>query len=179
MNRLDVFVRNGHPRRAAARRFRGADGAGVVEALGEGVTGPAPGDRVLIQPGLYCGAASSAAPGEQSLCVTFRILGEHVPGTFAELVVVPGRERLRDARRALRSSRRRRFRSPYQTAWRILVGRAPRSGPGKRSSSTASAAASPERSRSRSRGSAGRARDRHDVVGARSARRARETGADA
>src|ERR1700731_218978 len=87
---LDIFVRNGIPH-VPLPQIPGADGAGVIDAVGPGVTGRAPGDRVLIQPGLYCGDCEFCRGGEQSLCVTYGILGEHVPGTFAEFVVVPAR----------------------------------------------------------------------------------------
>ena len=54
LNHLDVWVRRGLPS-VPKPRILGADGAGVVEALGEGVDGFAPGDRVVINPGLEHG----------------------------------------------------------------------------------------------------------------------------
>jgi NADPH:quinone reductase-like Zn-dependent oxidoreductase len=68
----------------------GADGAGVVEAVGEGVPrGIHPGDRVLINPALSCGSCERCRAGEQSECMDFRMLGEHEAGTVAEVVKVP------------------------------------------------------------------------------------------
>src|SRR5207248_5231973 len=49
MNHLDVWVRKGLPS-VPKPRILGADGAGVVEEVGEGVTGFSPGDRVVINP---------------------------------------------------------------------------------------------------------------------------------
>ncbi len=70
----------------------GADGAGEIVAVGEDVpTGLRPGARVMINGGLSCGGCEFCRAGEQSLCVSFRILGEHDPGTFAELIAVPAR----------------------------------------------------------------------------------------
>ena len=90
LNGLDVFVRNGIPGVPVTfPHVPGADGTGVVEALGAGVKGPAPGTRVVLQPGLSCGTCEFCLAGERSLCVTFRILGEHLPGTFAEKIAVP------------------------------------------------------------------------------------------
>ncbi|HEX2295373.1 MAG TPA: alcohol dehydrogenase catalytic domain-containing protein [Actinomycetota bacterium] len=68
----------------------GADGAGVVAAVGDSVPpGIHPGDRVLINPALSCGTCERCRSGEQSECSAFRMLGEHEPGTVAELVRVP------------------------------------------------------------------------------------------
>jgi NADPH:quinone reductase-like Zn-dependent oxidoreductase len=121
LNRLDVFVRNGIPD-VPLPQIPGADGSGVVDAIGAGVENLSPGDRVLLQPGLSCGACEFCLAGEQSLCVRFRILGEHVAGTFAEQVVVPGRnvfpipERLSFEQAAA-------FPLVYQTAWRMIITR--------------------------------------------------------
>jgi NADPH:quinone reductase-like Zn-dependent oxidoreductase len=74
LNHLDLWVRQGRPS-VPKPRILGADGAGVVEALGDGVGGFAPGDRVVINPGLAHGSRIT-------------VLGEHTDGTHAELVAV-------------------------------------------------------------------------------------------
>lgn len=122
LNRLDIFVRNGIPH-VPLPQIPGADGSGVVDSVGPGVDGFSPGDRVLIQPGLFCGVCEFCRAGEQSLCVEFRILGEHVPGTFAELVVVPARN-LFPIPAGLTFEEAAAFPLVYQTAWRMIVGRA-------------------------------------------------------
>jgi NADPH:quinone reductase-like Zn-dependent oxidoreductase len=76
LNHLDVWIRKGLPS-VPKPRILGADGAGVVEALGDGVTGFAPGDRVVINPGV------EAADG------SIHVIGEHGDGTNAELVAIP------------------------------------------------------------------------------------------
>jgi zinc-binding alcohol dehydrogenase/oxidoreductase len=73
LNHLDLWIRQGLPS-VPKPRILGADGAGVVAALGEGADTFLEGDRVVLNPGLDDGA---------------RILGEHMDGTHAELVVVP------------------------------------------------------------------------------------------
>jgi len=121
MNRLDLFVRDGIPG-VPLPQVPGADGAGVVEAAGAGVSGLTPGDRVLIQPGLFCGVCEFCRSGEQSLCVKFRIVGEHGPGTFAEKAVVPG-VNLFPIPAGFSFEEAAAFPLAYQTAWRMIVGR--------------------------------------------------------
>jgi NADPH:quinone reductase-like Zn-dependent oxidoreductase len=92
LNHLDLFVAGGMPGSGGGLRFPhvvGADGAGVVESVGSGVTAVRPGDRVLLNPGISDYTCEFCLAGEHSLCLTYRLLGEHLPGTMAELVTVP------------------------------------------------------------------------------------------
>jgi NADPH2:quinone reductase len=124
LNGLDIFVRNGIPGVPVTfPHVPGADGTGVVEALGEGVKGPAPGTRVVLQPGLSCGTCEFCLAGEGSLCVSFRILGEHLAGTFAEKVAVP-RANVYPAPGRLSPEKAAAFPLVGLTAWRMLVTRA-------------------------------------------------------
>lgn len=92
LNRLDLFVVSGLPGvKYAFPHIMAGDAAGVIEAVGPGVKTWAPGDRVMINPGLSCYQCESCLAGEHSLCETYRLLGEHVPGTAAEYIVVPAR----------------------------------------------------------------------------------------
>src|ERR671938_95361 len=75
LNHLDVWVRKGLPS-VPKPRILGADGAGVVEAVGEDVDGFATGDRVVINPGLEHDGRIS-------------VVGEHFDGTHAELIALP------------------------------------------------------------------------------------------
>jgi NADPH:quinone reductase-like Zn-dependent oxidoreductase len=67
----------------------GADGAGRIESVGSEVRGFKKGDQVVVNPGLSCRECELCRRGEQSICTTFKLLGEHVPGTFAERIKVP------------------------------------------------------------------------------------------
>jgi NADPH:quinone reductase-like Zn-dependent oxidoreductase len=89
LNHLDLFVVSGLPHPYAFPHTVGADGAGVVDGVGADVRAVRPGDRVMINPGIADGTCEFCRAGEQSLCVSYRMLGEHVPGTLAEYVVVP------------------------------------------------------------------------------------------
>lgn len=90
LNHLDLFVVRGLP--GVEHRFPhvlGADGAGTITAVGENVTQARPGDAVLFNPGISCYACEYCARGEHGLCVRYRLLGEHLPGTLAEFLNVP------------------------------------------------------------------------------------------
>jgi len=90
LNHLDLWVLGGLPALKTPLPFwTGCDIVGDVAALGPGVTSPAPGTRVAVNPSLSCGVCEWCVKGEDSMCVSFRILGEHVVGGLAEYVVAP------------------------------------------------------------------------------------------
>ncbi|MES2177586.1 MAG: zinc-binding dehydrogenase [Gemmatimonadota bacterium] len=90
LNHLDLFLIGGLPGVTITPPWiLGADGVGIVESIGQSVTRVAVGDLVLINPGLSDRTCEYCRAGEQPLCPRFGILGEHFPGTMAELVVVP------------------------------------------------------------------------------------------
>jgi zinc-binding alcohol dehydrogenase/oxidoreductase len=67
----------------------GTDGAGRVAAVGPGVAGWQAGDEVLFYPLLFCGECTHCLAGRQTLCESYKVLGWHANGTFAEYVVLP------------------------------------------------------------------------------------------
>lgn len=69
----------------------GHEAAGVVVALGGSVERPRPGSRVAIFPIRACGRCVACRRGEMQLCADRRVLGVHVPGAYAEYLVVPAR----------------------------------------------------------------------------------------
>lgn len=91
LNRLDLWVREGwkglqlHMPHVVC-----ADGAGVVESVGSGVTNVAPGDRVGINPGVI-NADCLNLTGNEADCLNIAIMGEHAPGVAAEYVNLPAR----------------------------------------------------------------------------------------
>jgi NADPH:quinone reductase-like Zn-dependent oxidoreductase len=92
MNRLDIWVRNGWPGiKLEYPHIMGADGAGVVSAIGDGVTQFNIGDRIVINSNLSDGTCEFCVAGQDNLCVKWALLGETVRGTYAEYVVVPDR----------------------------------------------------------------------------------------
>jgi NADPH:quinone reductase-like Zn-dependent oxidoreductase len=90
LNRLDLFVREGWPGlKLEYPHIPGADGAGEVSALGEGVTDFKLGDRVVINANLSCGRCSFCLAGQDNMCREWHLLGETIRGTYAEYVTVP------------------------------------------------------------------------------------------
>jgi NADPH:quinone reductase-like Zn-dependent oxidoreductase len=91
LNHLDLFVREGIPALKTPLPFwTGCDIAGDVAEVGSGVAHVKAGERVCVNPNLTCGRCEFCMQGEDSLCVRYGILGEHVPGGLAEYVKVRG-----------------------------------------------------------------------------------------
>jgi NADPH:quinone reductase-like Zn-dependent oxidoreductase len=124
LNHLDLFVLGGLPGVKLAPPFiLGSDACGIVDVVGENVRNVAVGDYVILNPGTSCGVCEYCLDGEQPLCPRYQILGEHVNGTMAEYVVVPGKnaaaipERVSPEQAAA-------FPLATLTAWRMIVTRA-------------------------------------------------------
>jgi zinc-binding alcohol dehydrogenase/oxidoreductase len=91
LNHLDLWVSRGLPAPHHFPHIAGADGAGVVDGIGEGVDWMTTGDEVTINPSISCGRCAACIAGDIVYCRSFGILGEHHSGTLAEQVVVPAR----------------------------------------------------------------------------------------
>ncbi len=89
LNHLDLWVARGLPRPPSLPHVAGADGAGVVDAVGAGVKSVTEGDEVVIDPSTSCSTCEACLNGDIPFCETFRIVGEHRWGTHADHVVVP------------------------------------------------------------------------------------------
>jgi len=90
LNHIDLFVLGGLPNvQLVPPWIVASDASGIVEAVGEDVTSVRIGDLVAINPGLSDRTCTYCQEGEHPLCLKFRILGENLPGTAAELLVLP------------------------------------------------------------------------------------------
>jgi NADPH:quinone reductase-like Zn-dependent oxidoreductase len=110
LNHLDVWIRKGLPS-VPKPRILGADGAGVVESLGDGVTGFEPGERVVLNPGIEAGGGR------------IHVIGEHGDGTNAELIAVPATN-VHPIPDGLSYEEAAAFPLVFETAYRMLVTRA-------------------------------------------------------
>ncbi len=89
LNHIDLWARRGLPHfRYEFPHRLGADIAGEVEALGPGAIGKV-GDKILVNPGLSCGACERCLLGQDVFCRSYRILGENTQGGYSRHVVVP------------------------------------------------------------------------------------------
>jgi len=92
LNRMDLWTRAGWPGlKLEYPHIPGADGAGEIVAVGQGVTRWKAGDRVVINSNLGCGECDFCLAGQDNLCRNWHLLGETVRGTYAEYVAVPAR----------------------------------------------------------------------------------------
>ena len=124
LNRLDLWMTAGLPNvKPVFPHVVGSDGAGEVEAVGPAAGPWRPGDRVMINPGIACGHCVACDEGDDVLCANYAILGEHLPGTAAEQVVVPAAN-LGLVPDGMSWSEAAAFPLATLTAWRMLTARA-------------------------------------------------------
>jgi zinc-binding alcohol dehydrogenase/oxidoreductase len=112
LNRRDYWIRIG--RKAALPAVLGSDGAGIVSAVGGGVTGLREGDEVVINPSLDWGDSEEASGPD------FRILGVPDQGTYAERIVVAAHQ-VRPRPQRLSWVESAALPLAGLTAWRVLV----------------------------------------------------------
>ncbi len=123
LNYLDVWTRRGLPGiDLEMPHIPGSDGAGVVQTVGDGVSRFEPGDRVAVSAGVSCGECEFCRHGEESMCVSFHIIGEHVRGVHSELAAVPA-DNLVPVPEGVDWEVAAAAPLVFQTAWRMLLDR--------------------------------------------------------
>lgn len=122
VNRVDLYMRDdGAGITHDLPQIMGVDGVGEVVSAPEG-SGFAPGDRVALYPMAFCGTCPHCLAGDQPLCRSARILGEHRDGTLAEHVALPARSLLH-APPGADPAQTAALGVAYLTAWRMVFGK--------------------------------------------------------
>jgi len=123
LNHLDVWTRRGLPGLDLSMpHVPGSDGAGVVDAVGDGVSRFEAGDRVAVSAGIHCGECEFCRDGDVTMCVDYHLLGEHRRGVHAEYAVVP-EQALVSVPEGVGWETAAAAPLVFQTAWRMLVTR--------------------------------------------------------
>ena len=114
LNHLDLWERRGLDRvKLPLPHISGADVAGEVLETGQ---------RVMLQPGLRCGACAACRRGDDNQCVHYDVLGLRSDGGYAELIAVP-LENLIPIPATLDFITAAAFPLTFLTAWHMLVAR--------------------------------------------------------
>ena len=86
----DLHVYLGHmDQRVGFERVIGHEMSGTVSAVGDGVSGFTPGDRVVVRPLDACGECPACKRGHAHICQNLKFLGLDTDGAFQEKWTVP------------------------------------------------------------------------------------------
>ena len=120
LNHLDIWNRRGVAP-IKLPHVLGADVAGEVVESSD--TRIAPGQRVMLQPGLSCGRCEACLDGRDNECLQYDVLGSQSDGGYAEFVRIPPQNvvALPDAIGFIEAAA---FPLTFVTAWHMLVTRA-------------------------------------------------------
>ena len=90
LNHVDMLLLDGRfPPPEGLPHVNGCEVTGTIETVGAGVSGLAPGQRVIVFPGFSCGTCEYCLRGERTVCVRYGYLGAHKDGGYAEFVKAP------------------------------------------------------------------------------------------
>ena len=85
----DMYIYLGKNPYASYPQVAGHEIAGVVAAVGAGVTGLEVGAPVVVEPFIGCGSCYPCRVGKANCCANLRIIGVHQPGGYAEFLTAP------------------------------------------------------------------------------------------
>src|SRR5262249_35758242 len=124
LNHLDLWVRKGLPGlQLEDPHLLGSDVAGAGAAPGPRVADIPVGQKIIVNPGISCGRCRECLSGRDNFCRQYGILGEHLRGGYAELIVVPAANVV-PRPPSLSVAEAAAFPLATLTAWQMLVERA-------------------------------------------------------
>ena len=85
----DIQIYHGKHKYMTFPVVQGHEGAGVVTKVGSKVSGFKEGDKVTIQPQVYCGTCAPCRSGHYNVCKNLKVYGVHTGGMFSEYFAVP------------------------------------------------------------------------------------------
>jgi threonine dehydrogenase-like Zn-dependent dehydrogenase len=85
-----IFKGEFHPR-TKLPLIPGHEFAGVVEEVGKDVKNISPGEKVTVDPIIWCGICPACKAGHFPACTSLKLIGIDMDGGFAEYVSVPSR----------------------------------------------------------------------------------------
>jgi L-iditol 2-dehydrogenase len=84
----DLHVYHGKHPYTSYPVVQGHEVSGIVERVGEGVSGLNVGDRVTIQPQVFCGKCYSCTHGKSHICDELKVMGFQTTGAASEFFLV-------------------------------------------------------------------------------------------
>ena len=87
----DLAMYTGHHPGLRYPVVMGHEATGIVQSVGEGVAGLAPGRHVIINPIIACGRCDQCERGAENLCRNAGLFGREVEGSLSEFVRLPSR----------------------------------------------------------------------------------------
>lgn len=122
VNRVDLYMRDtGAGITHSLPQIMGVDGVGVVMDAAPGL---AVGDLAILYSYEFCGACPHCLAGDQPLCLSAKIYGEHRDGTFAEVISAPAESVVR-LRPDVDIAGAAALGVAGLTAWRMVFGKVP------------------------------------------------------
>ncbi len=91
----DIQIYHGKHKYMKFPVVQGHEGAGIVARLGAQVTGLKIGDKVTVQPQVFCGQCAPCRSGHYNVCKNLKVYGVHTGGMFCEYFVAPASKVLR------------------------------------------------------------------------------------
>lgn len=86
----DLHIFHGNmDHRVASSQIIGHEMSGTITAIGSGVDGWAPGDRVTVRPLDYCGQCPACKAGHSHICMKLKFIGIDSPGAMQGTWTVP------------------------------------------------------------------------------------------